>query len=52
MHYLCLFNDPTFADGMVKQFAETPLPAAVVRPFALSRVFAETIIGFLRHLGL
>ena len=41
-----------FADGMVKQFAETPLPAAVVRPFALNLVFAETIIGLLILLGL
>ncbi len=41
-----------FADGMVKQFAETPLPAAVVRPFALSLVFAEAIIGLLLLLGL
>jgi thiosulfate dehydrogenase [quinone] large subunit len=41
-----------FADGMVKQFAETPLPAAVVRPFALSLVFAETIVGLLLLLGL
>jgi thiosulfate dehydrogenase (quinone) large subunit len=41
-----------FGDGMVKQFAETPLPAAIVRPFALSLVFAETIIGLLLLLGL
>jgi thiosulfate dehydrogenase [quinone] large subunit len=41
-----------FADGMVKQFAETVLPAAVVRPFALSLVFAEAMIGSLLLLGL
>lgn len=41
-----------FADGMVKEFAETPLPAALVRPFALSLVFAETIIGSLVLVGL
>jgi len=41
-----------FADGMVKQFAETPLPAVVVRPFALTLVFAEAIIGLLLVLGL
>ena len=41
-----------FADGMVKQFAETALPAAVVRPFSLSLVFAETMIGLLLFLGL
>jgi thiosulfate dehydrogenase [quinone] large subunit len=41
-----------FADGMVKQFAETVLPAAVVRPFALSLVLAEVIIGLLLLLGL
>jgi thiosulfate dehydrogenase [quinone] large subunit len=41
-----------FADGMVKQFAETPLPLTIVRPFALNIVFAETIIGFLLLLGL
>jgi thiosulfate dehydrogenase [quinone] large subunit len=41
-----------FADGMVKQFAETVLPAAAVRPFALSLVFAEATIGLLLLLGL
>jgi thiosulfate dehydrogenase (quinone) large subunit len=41
-----------FADGMVKEFAETPLPAALVRAFALGLVFAETIIGLLVLVGL
>ena len=41
-----------FADGMVKQFAETVLPAMVVRPFALGLVFVEGIVGLLVLLGL
>lgn len=41
-----------FADGMVRQFAETPLPATLVRPFALSLVFVEAIDGLLLLLGL
>jgi thiosulfate dehydrogenase (quinone) large subunit len=41
-----------FADGLVKLFVETPLPAAMVRPFAVSLVFVETIIGLLILLGL
>ena len=41
-----------FADGMVRQFAETPLPATIVRPFALTLVFVEAIDGLLLLLGL
>jgi thiosulfate dehydrogenase (quinone) large subunit len=41
-----------FADGLVKLFAETPLPAAVVRLFAVGLVFVETIVGLLILLGL
>ena len=41
-----------FADGLVKLFVETPLPAAMVRPFAVSLVFGETILGLLILLGL
>src|SRR5260370_30739386 len=41
-----------FADGLVKLFAETPLPAAMVRPFAVSLVFVEAIVGLLILLGL
>jgi thiosulfate dehydrogenase (quinone) large subunit len=41
-----------FADGMVKQFADTVLPALIVRPFALVLVFVETIVGLLVLLGL
>jgi thiosulfate dehydrogenase [quinone] large subunit len=45
-------NLGAFADGMVKQFAETLLPAAIVRPFALALVLAEVIVGLLLLLGL
>jgi thiosulfate dehydrogenase (quinone) large subunit len=41
-----------FADGLVKQFAGTILPATLVRWFGLSLVFAETLIGLLVLLGL
>ena len=41
-----------FADGLVKMFAETPLPAGMVRPFALVLVFVEAIVGLLLILGL
>lgn len=41
-----------FADTTVKLFAETPLPAIIVRPFALSLVFVESIVGLLLLLGL
>jgi thiosulfate dehydrogenase (quinone) large subunit len=41
-----------FADGLVKEFANTVLPAMVVRPFAISLVFVEGIVGLLVLLGL
>lgn len=41
-----------FADGLVKLFVETPLPAAMVGPFAVSLVFVETIVGLFILLGL
>src|SRR5260370_14876463 len=41
-----------FADGLVKLFAETPLPAAMVRPFAIRLVPIETIVGLLILVGL
>jgi thiosulfate dehydrogenase (quinone) large subunit len=41
-----------FADGMVKLFADTPLPAFIVRPFAFCLVFVETLVGLLTLLGL
>ncbi len=41
-----------FADGMVREFANTVLPAVVVRPFAIGLVFVEAIVGLLVLLGL
>lgn len=41
-----------FADGLVKLFEATVLPATLVRAFGLSLVFAETIVGLLVLLGL
>jgi thiosulfate dehydrogenase (quinone) large subunit len=41
-----------FADGLVKLFSDTLLPALLVRPFALVLVFVETIVGLLVLLGL
>jgi thiosulfate dehydrogenase (quinone) large subunit len=41
-----------FADGLVKAFSDTPLPALVVRRFALVLVFVEAIVGLLVLLGL
>jgi thiosulfate dehydrogenase [quinone] large subunit len=41
-----------FADGLVKMFADTPLPAMLVRPFGFALVFVETAVGLLLLLGL
>jgi thiosulfate dehydrogenase [quinone] large subunit len=41
-----------FADATVKLLAATPLPEIIVRPFAFSLVFLETIIGALLVMGL
>jgi thiosulfate dehydrogenase (quinone) large subunit len=41
-----------FADGLVKTFADTPLPAMLVRAFGLSLVFVESAVGLLVLLGL
>jgi thiosulfate dehydrogenase (quinone) large subunit len=41
-----------FAGATVKLFAATPLPEIIVRPFAFSLVFLETIIGALLVVGL
>ena len=41
-----------FADGLVKMFADTPLPTMLVRPFGLGLVFVETTVGLLVLLGL
>ncbi len=42
----------SFADGLVSAFAETPLPAWMVRPFAVGLVFVESILGLLLLFGL
>ena len=41
-----------FADELLKLFAGTVLPPIVVRSFAISLVFVETILGLLIFLGL
>jgi len=41
-----------FADGLVKMFGDTPLPAMLVRPFGFGLVFVETAVGLLVLLGL
>jgi thiosulfate dehydrogenase [quinone] large subunit len=41
-----------FADGLVKQFAATPLPAMLVRPFAMGLTVEEALTGFLLIIGL
>ena len=41
-----------FADGLVKLFAETPLPAFLVRPFAIGLTIEETATGLLLIAGL
>lgn len=41
-----------FTNDMVKLFVGTPLPAVIVRPFALGLVFVESIVGLLVLLGL
>ncbi|MGA7917191.1 MAG: DoxX family membrane protein [Candidatus Acidiferrales bacterium] len=41
-----------FADGLVKMFADTMLPAMLVRAFGLALVFVETAVGLLLLLGL
>lgn len=41
-----------FADATVKLFVATPLPAVIVRPFAVGLIFLETVIGLLLVLGL
>jgi thiosulfate dehydrogenase (quinone) large subunit len=40
------------ADGMVKLFGGTPMPEAIVRPFALTLPFVEAGIGLLVLAGL
>jgi thiosulfate dehydrogenase (quinone) large subunit len=41
-----------FADGLVKLFAETLLPAFLVRPFAIGLTIEETATGLLLIAGL
>jgi thiosulfate dehydrogenase [quinone] large subunit len=41
-----------FADGLVKMFADTPLPAMLVRSFGLGLVFVEGAVGLLLLVGL
>jgi thiosulfate dehydrogenase (quinone) large subunit len=41
-----------FADWMTKTFVDSPLPALLVRPFAIGLVFDETIVGLLVLVGL
>jgi thiosulfate dehydrogenase (quinone) large subunit len=41
-----------FARGMLKQFAETPLPAFTVKVFAYGLPFVEALVGMLLLLGL
>jgi thiosulfate dehydrogenase (quinone) large subunit len=41
-----------FAEGTVRQFADTPLPAVAVRLFGLLLPFLETAIGLLLIVGL
>jgi len=41
-----------FADGLAKQFADTPLPAILVRPFAMGLTVEEAVTGFLLIIGL
>ena len=36
-----------FALGMLKQFEGTPMPAAIIHPFALTLPWAESVIGLL-----
>ena len=40
-----------FANTIVKQFAETPLPSFLVRPFAVGVAIEETVTGFLLIAG-
>jgi len=41
-----------FAQGMLKQFENTPMPAAIIQPFALSLPWVESVVGLLIILGL
>jgi thiosulfate dehydrogenase (quinone) large subunit len=41
-----------FVDGVVKSFAKTPLPAALVAPYAYAIPFVEVALGLLILIGI
>ena len=41
-----------FAQGMLKQFEGTPMPPAIIQPFALTLPWVESLIGLMIILGL
>jgi len=41
-----------FEQGMLKQFEGTPMPAAIIQPFALALPWLESAIGLMLILGL
>jgi thiosulfate dehydrogenase [quinone] large subunit len=41
-----------FAQGMVKQFENTPMPAAIIQPFAQSLPWVESAVGLMIIFGL
>jgi thiosulfate dehydrogenase [quinone] large subunit len=41
-----------FAQGMLKQFENTPMPPAIIQPFALTLPWVESAIGLMLILGL
>jgi len=41
-----------FAQGMLKQFENMPMPAAIIQPFALTLPWVESAIGLMLILGL
>src|SRR5262245_22064711 len=41
-----------FAQGMLKQFEGTPMPPTIIRPFALTLPWVESVIGLMIILGL
>jgi thiosulfate dehydrogenase [quinone] large subunit len=41
-----------FAQGMLKQFEGTPMPSAIIHPFAIALPWVESLIGLMIILGL
>lgn len=41
-----------FSDGMVKEFADSPLPSILVLPFSYALPFLELVVGVLLIIGL